>query len=49
MNEEQVSPYQVTAEWVELIAPVLAGIMLAVLIAGMVRDLFTGKEVKMPL
>ena len=49
MNEDRVSPYQVTAQWVELIAPVLGGIMLAVLIAGMVRDLFTGKEVKLPL
>jgi TRAP-type C4-dicarboxylate transport system permease small subunit len=54
MNQ-QIQPYQqiqsqaVQAQWVELIVPVLVGIMLLAFIAGMVRDLFKGAEVKLPL
>lgn len=46
--QQQVQPYQVVAQWAELIVPVMAGIMLLVFIAGMVRDLFKGEEVKLP-
>lgn len=46
---QQVGPYQVQAQWVEVIVPVLVGIMLLVFIAGMVRNLFKGEEVKLPL
>ncbi len=38
--------YQV--QWVQYIAPVVMGIMMLVLIAGMVRDLIKGEEVKLP-
>lgn len=54
MNEQiqpqgqQVLPYQIQAQWVELIVPVLVGMMMLVFISGMVRDLFKGKEVKLP-
>lgn len=41
-------PEQYQPQWVELIVPVLAGIMMLVVIMGMVRDLFLGKEVKLP-
>lgn len=39
----------VQAHWVELIMPVMIGVMMLVFVAGMVRDLFKGKEVKLPL
>jgi len=45
---QQLQPYQVQALWVELIVPVLTGIILVLFIAGMLRDLFKGKEVKLP-
>jgi len=46
---QQVVPNHVQAQWVELIVPVLSGIMMLVFITGMVRDLFKGEEVKLPL
>lgn len=46
---QQVTPYQVQAQWVELIVPVLVGLMMLVFVGGMVRDLFKGEEVKLPL
>ena len=46
---QQVVPYQVQAQLVQYITPVLVSIMLLVFIAGMIRDLFKGKEVKLPL
>ncbi len=45
----QIQPTTVQAQWVQYITPVLVGIMFCVLIAGMVRDLFKGEEVKLPL
>lgn len=47
--QPQEQPQQVLAQWVELIVPVLVGVMMVVFIAGMTRDLFKGKEVKLPL
>ncbi len=46
---QQVVPYQVQVQWVELIVPVLNGIMLLVFVAGMVRNLFKGEKVELPL
>jgi hypothetical protein len=46
---QQVQPQAVQAQWVQYIVPVLVGVMLLAFIAGMVRDLFKGEEVKLPL
>jgi len=35
-------------QWQELIIPVMVGIILLVYAGGMVRDLFFGREVKLP-
>lgn len=35
-------------QWVEVIAPILAGVVMLVFIMGMVRDLFKGKEIALP-
>lgn len=46
------NPYpaqQYTAQWVQYIVPVLTGMMMLVIIAGMVRDLIKGEKVEMPL
>jgi len=43
-----IQPAAVTAQWVELIVPAMVAIMMLVYIAGMVRDLFRGEEVKLP-
>jgi len=45
---QQVQPYQVQALWVQYIMPILTGMILVLFIAGMLRDLFKGKEVKLP-
>ncbi len=47
--DQQVQPYQVQVQQIQYIVPVLVGIMLLVFIGGMVRDLFKGEEVKLPL
>ncbi len=46
---QQVVPYQVQTQWVELIVPVMNGIMLLVFVAGMVRNLVKGEKVELPL
>ena len=46
---EQFEPDQVQTQWVELIVPVLNGIMLLVFVAGMVRNLVKGEKVELPL
>jgi hypothetical protein len=59
MSYPQIVPYlqvvpqtqpqsQVVPQWVELIVPILVGVMMVVFIAGMVRDLIKGEEVKLP-
>jgi uncharacterized membrane protein YhdT len=35
-------------QWIELIPTVVVGLMFIVVMFGMVRDLFKGKEVKFP-
>ena len=46
---EQFEPDQVQTQWVELIVPVMNGIMLLVFVAGMVRNLVKGEKVELPL
>ena len=47
--QPQVTPTSVEAQFVQYIMPVLISIMFLVFIAGMIRDLFKGEEVKLPL
>jgi hypothetical protein len=46
---EQFEPDQVQTQWVELIVPVMNGIMLLVFVAGMVRNIVKGEKVELPL
>jgi len=41
-------PTQYQPQWVEFIVPVLMGLILLVVIAGMVRDLIKGEKVELP-
>jgi hypothetical protein len=41
-------PAQYQAQWVEFIMPVMMGLIMLVFVGGMIRDLFMGKEVKLP-
>lgn len=47
--QPQVTSTSVEAQFVQYIMPVLISIMFLVFIAGMIRDLFKGEEVKLPL
>ena len=47
--QTQPQSQTVQPQWVEYIMPVMVGVMMLVFVAGMVRDLFKGKEVKLPL
>lgn len=42
------APTQYTPQWIEAIPTVVVGVMFVILMFGMLRDLFTGKEVKLP-
>jgi TRAP-type C4-dicarboxylate transport system permease small subunit len=41
-------PAQYSPQWVELIVPVVVGMMFMVVLFSMIRDLFKGREVKLP-
>jgi len=46
--QPQVAPATVQAMWVQYITPIIVGLIFVVFLAGMIRDLFKGEEVKLP-